>query len=137
MRDGIRYWFDKRGGLAMPARADIDPAEMKTLLPHIMLFDVQQEPRDFRYRLIGTEVRHHLARDLTGQWMSGIEFQRPPSEVWSNFERAIAAGVPLVGHPPYVGPHRDYLHIEDAVCPLGTAEDGVTMLMIFADFLKG
>lgn len=136
VRAGITYWFAKRGDRAMPSRPEIDPAEMKRLLPHIALFDVMREPLDFRYRLIGTEVRHHMIRDLTGARMSELDYQRPPSQIWSNYERVLESQLPLVCHPPYVGPQRDYLWVEDGICPLGTPEDGVTMLLVFVDFLK-
>src|SRR5690349_8298694 len=51
------YWQAKRGGRAMPARADIDPAEIKALLPYMILVDVIYDTEaglDFVYRLVGT-----------------------------------------------------------------------------------
>jgi len=47
------------------------------------LFDVQADPRDFRYRLIGTRVREHLSEDRRGQWLSAIAMTRPPSAAWT------------------------------------------------------
>ena len=37
------YWQRKRGARAMPTRADIEPAEIKRLLPGVLLVDVRGE----------------------------------------------------------------------------------------------
>ena len=31
-----RYWLDKKGDRVMPARSDIEPGEIKDLLPHVI-----------------------------------------------------------------------------------------------------
>jgi hypothetical protein len=63
--DLYRYWDSKRAGRAIPARHDIDPAEMRHLLPHLSLVEATIEGR-FRYRLVGTRVVQDLGRDVTG-----------------------------------------------------------------------
>jgi hypothetical protein len=45
------YWLAKRGGRAMPARADLEPVEIKKLLPMLVLVDVTADARRFVYRL--------------------------------------------------------------------------------------
>ena len=61
------YWQHKRGGRAMPARADISPAELKEHLGWVMILDVLPGARDFRYRLIGTLVTQYFSADATGK----------------------------------------------------------------------
>jgi len=56
LRELYLYWDGKRGGRPYPARGDVDPAEIKKLLPFVMLVDVLAEGRHFRFRLIGTDV---------------------------------------------------------------------------------
>lgn len=76
-----RYWDARRRGREMPARADIDPADIPRLLPILLLVDV--EPGGvLRYRLIGTEFVTVADRDVT--------------------ERSFAEVFPL-------GPYRDYI----------------------------
>lgn len=60
----FRYWCDRRDGRAMPVRADIDPAELKRVLPYLML--IQAEGLHFRYRLVGTQAVADMGRDPTG-----------------------------------------------------------------------
>jgi hypothetical protein len=63
------YWDDKRGSRRMPARADIRPAEIKSLLPQVLLADVLSGGDDFRYRLLGTKLRPYFPQEATGQTM--------------------------------------------------------------------
>lgn len=56
LRELYLYWDGKRGGRPYPARGDVDPAEIKKLLPFVMLVDVLAQGRHFRFRLIGTDV---------------------------------------------------------------------------------
>jgi hypothetical protein len=67
-----RYWDSKRGERRMPARADIDPLEMKAWLSGTALIDVKPSPAsalvpyELRYRLIGMRPTLLRGRDVTG-----------------------------------------------------------------------
>lgn len=63
----LSYWQEKAAGREMPSRRDIDPAEMRRLLPHIYMVDVAPAAPHFRFRLIGTEIVQLLGRDFTGR----------------------------------------------------------------------
>jgi hypothetical protein len=135
VKRGYAYWLS-RCTTQLPSRAMIDPADIPTLLPHVVIHGVRRNPFDFVYRLIGTEVRRHLAHDRTGQWMSDIPGQRPPSQIWNNLVNIATSGWPIVNATPYVGPHRDFVRMESVQLPL--AADGVTvdMILVFVDFLR-
>jgi hypothetical protein len=64
------YWLARRGGRAMPARADLEPVEIKKLLPMLVLVDVMADARRFVYRLVG---RRRLPSAATirreGRWL--------------------------------------------------------------------
>ena len=60
------YWLSKAGKRALPARADIDPAELVPLLPTISLLDVISPGPQFRVRLAGTALRDAFGREMTG-----------------------------------------------------------------------
>ena len=66
---GVRaYWSAKRQSRFAPKRADIDPADLKLLLPRMMLADVTSaDPVDFRYRLSGTSINTILSGEQTGK----------------------------------------------------------------------
>ncbi|MCF8469337.1 MAG: PAS domain-containing protein [Parvibaculum sp.] len=64
------YWQRKRGERIMPARADINPLELKEHLGWIILLDVLPDLADFRYRLIGTKVSRYFGEESTGRTIS-------------------------------------------------------------------
>src|SRR6185503_5321526 len=135
VKRGYAYWRS-RCGPRLPGRAMIDPVDIPSLLPHVVIHGVRRVPLDFVYRLIGTEVRRHMAEDRTGQWMSAIPGQQPPSRIWDNLTHIAATGQPVLNNTPYVGPHRDFVRMESVQLPL--AADGVNadMILVFVDFLR-
>src|SRR5690348_9177118 len=73
-----QYWNARRGIRPMPARADIDPSEMRQWLPGIMLVDVSADGRQFTYRLVGTRIVDLLGVNPTGR---PVETAWPEEEV--------------------------------------------------------
>ena len=71
----LHLWRGLCGDRLMPARADINPADLRKHLSGIALVDVQREPLRVRYRLMGTAIVNALRRDLTGRWYD--EFYPP------------------------------------------------------------
>ena len=65
------YWTEKRGRRLMPARSDIDPAEIRDLLPYLVLTEVLSVPPFLRYRLVGTKQVAIRGHDPTGQPVRG------------------------------------------------------------------
>jgi hypothetical protein len=60
------YWLAKaRGGV--PPRSEIDPVDVRELLPNLMMIDMVGAPPRFRYRLVGTRVVHYTGFDFTGR----------------------------------------------------------------------
>ncbi|WP_120495732.1 PAS domain-containing protein [Kiloniella sp. EL199] len=130
------YWQSKSPQNKLPARHDIDPAEMADFLPHLVLLDVQTAPLDFRYRLVGTHIAAYLENDLTNQWMSALHHQKPPSTIWNNCKEAVETALPVYPHTPYVGPKKEIVEVEDLILPL--ARDGVKvdMLLVGVSFIN-
>ena len=137
LREGYGYWRGKQGGRLFPARADFDPLlEIPKLIRNMMLLDVLHEPLDFRYRLIGDKLRHHMAENWVGRRWSEIEQQRAPNPIWLHHQWVVENRAPRFIRPNYVGPHKQFLFIESAVLPLGREPERVEMLMLFVDFLS-
>jgi len=68
------YWLAKRGSRTMPARADLEPAEIKKLLPMMVLVDVTADARRFVYRLVGTQEAAERGSDPTGKTVAEAFF---------------------------------------------------------------
>lgn len=137
---GFDYWAAKRGERLMPARADIDPLEIVSILPHVVLIDVLRDarpgwPLDFRYRVMGTTVDAHMSRRFTGVKMSDVPHQQPDSQLFRNFAHVVKTREPQFNRVPYVGPHKDFLSVVDLVMPLSIDGETVDMLMSIVDFI--
>ncbi|MBV9523409.1 MAG: PAS domain-containing protein [Alphaproteobacteria bacterium] len=72
LRAMYEYWRGKAAGRSMPRRRDIDPSEIPKLLPHLMITEVLDGGRRFRYRLSGTAVTEAFGRSLTGQYVDEV-----------------------------------------------------------------
>ena len=134
---GYRYWNSRRAGRSMPLRSDLDPIiDIPTLVPHIILFDVRREPLDFRFRLVGSNVRQNLSRDYAGHWFSEFPNYDASSSIWPRHKLLDETGQPMLQRPNYVGPHNDFIYVENILLPLGVEEPGWGMQLMFIDFIR-
>jgi len=66
------YWLMKRADRALPSKTSIDPADIKDILPYVIIADVFDRPLRIRYRLIGTEIVKLRGREFTGKWLHEV-----------------------------------------------------------------
>jgi hypothetical protein len=128
IEQGLDYWDSKRAGRRMPARRDIEPTEILDLLPYVVLIDVEREPLDFRYRLVGTAVAARIGHDHTGARFSALGPQGRGSEVWNTALRILEEKRPIVSYVPYVGFNRWIQNYRDISMPLSENNDDVNMI---------
>jgi hypothetical protein len=72
LRSAYDYWRGKCAGRAMPRRSDIDPAEIPTLLPFILITEMLEAGTRYRYRLAGSAVTEAFGRSLTGHYVDEL-----------------------------------------------------------------
>ena len=68
------YWRSKLRGRVMPAPTDIDPSEIRPLLPGIIIAEYVGEPVRVRYRLVGTNQVYYNGMDFTGLYLDEIDW---------------------------------------------------------------
>lgn len=95
LRRALDYWHQKRGTRLAPARADIDPVEIASLLPRVMLVDVSTDPVDFRFRLAGTGIFKVHGAELTNRRALEIEPPLYAEIVHRLYCEALARRAPL------------------------------------------
>jgi len=62
------YWRSIRGDALVPLKSDFNPADIKQLLPNIMIFDIISEPSpSLMIRLAGSSLREHWHVEPTGK----------------------------------------------------------------------
>jgi hypothetical protein len=122
----VRYWNSLRRERAMPRPDEIDPADMISILPHVMMVGISYDPFRALYRLVGTEVVRFAKLDFTGCYVDTLVFQEDDPKDWTVFYREVVeARRPGFGVTYW--PVEGMLHrwIEFAICPLSS--DGITI----------
>lgn len=66
------YWKAKKRGRELPSWEDIDPAELRGLLPNMLAVTIEYDPFRVFYRLVGTRIVQ-FRNELTGRYLDEIE----------------------------------------------------------------
>ena len=123
------YWRRRCGARAMPARPDIDVAEIPGLLPYVFVIDVLENPRDFRFRVAGTHIRQALGEELTGRHIADAfppDFGGEVKAIWS---RVVDQRTPVRGWGDLWVPGKEFLKWEGVAMPLSSDSEAVNMLL--------
>jgi hypothetical protein len=133
-------WRRKRGVRPMPGRSDIDPAEMRPWLPHLILLDVIDGGREFRYRLVGTEIERQIGRALTGRLVGEVLEADYLAYILGLHRRVVAEAAPVYAENSFgderqgfaiVAPHKRAYRLSLPLSKTGTAIDMLLCGQIF------
>lgn len=69
----VAYWTSRSIDGALPRRTDIEPADIRDLLPNVVMTDIEQ-PFRIRYRLVGTKVVDFNRLDFTGRYLDDLRW---------------------------------------------------------------
>ena len=127
LRQIFAYWQAKaaRRG-ALPARADIDPVDLSSILPAISLIEVRRDAANragrLRYRVVGSLHVEIMGHDATGELIDlGTADDGAPAA-------AVATGRPVHAWRTFSPANGMALTFETLICPL--AADGVSVDML-------
>jgi hypothetical protein len=127
------YWQQKRGAREMPARRDIDPTELVSVLPHLMLVDVEKGPR-FRYRLFGTAVAEAFGSDPTNRYIDEVMVGAYKAFLLGLYNDLLVSKKPVYSTSIYGGHREGQLWTQRLMLPLssdGTNVDKVLAIQVF------
>lgn len=92
----VAYWLGARAGALMPDIRAIDPSRFRDLLEQIWLCTVEENPREFRYRLAGDHIRAAYAGPLVGRTLAEVTDSKVAERVLGYFNRVVDE--PMVVH---------------------------------------
>ncbi len=119
----FRLWNKKRGDRVLPARADLRPEELGPWLGNLIVLDVIDGGRDFRYRLFGTAIVMQAGFDMTGKFMSEYPIKQALPFFFATHCEVVRRATPAFGeHNPRVATVRRRRRL---ILPFG--EDGKTV----------
>ncbi len=129
-----QWWQDKRAGRKLPDRADLDPADLKPLLPYILLLEASLDPFRLRFRLLGTKVVYVSGFDFTGRYLDEL---LPPDteEPWlDHYRRAFDSCAPVFGTTTVPTLHGALFDYEFAIFPLTHGGATVAQFLSIEDY---
>ena len=94
-----RYWNSRAGGRA-PQRNDIEPADIKPLLPFLYIVRYEREPFRVRYILTGTEADRWNGFNLTGRYVDeflGTDINGANRILLDAYTKAFETAAPVFG----------------------------------------
>lgn len=130
-----RYWRSRRAD-GLPRRSDIDPSEIKSLLPYVLIVDIYRDPFRIFYRLVGTAVAHFSGLDFTGFFLDELSF-----DICTNEDLIKAYTAVCEKKQPGVGlaftqlSHHSALDVEYIICPLVDAAGQVSQCLVLEDYV--
>lgn len=132
------YWSVRRGARLMPARGDIDPIDLKELLPLLILIDVVPGPRRYVYRLVGTHEVEMRGSDPTGKAVDEAYYGESAESTIHYLDRVVGTRQPVLYRGIYQ-PLRTRMQREDVLfLPLSSDGETVNMIMVLGhiDWMK-
>ena len=133
----LDWWHGKRGERAMPSRAELDPIELKAILPNLLLIDVAPAPNGsghvFSCRLAGTDLDERFGLRLTGLSLDQMPLCEARSVIQQQYETAVAEIRPVFcTHSLMMGDR--YVEYDRTVVPLSGSAGEVKALAAAVDF---
>lgn len=122
-----RVWAALSKNGTLPHRKQLEPLDIKPILPHTFIIGVSYEPRPrFTYRLIGTHIVETLGRDSTGKSLEDIHATTP--EVIESLVDTVDRRRPLRTFGSVSWIDKEYLDFETGVFPFLTDDDRIGQL---------
>ena len=131
----LSYWNSIGNGKGLPGRPDLDPVDIPGMLPFVFLVDVLGQGKDFRYRLVGTDIVRNTKRDFTGYRLSEIRDIGSQGKLIDMYERTVRGKAPVLERFPYVTRGGVEKFYDVVVVPL--ARNGKHVDMLFGYALHG
>lgn len=91
------WWVANQEASGLPDRRAFDPAAFKSLMPHLVIAAIEQDPFRVRYRLVGTRVAQFTGFDFTGRYLDELIALGSTSEWQNQYQAACANRRPVFG----------------------------------------
>jgi hypothetical protein len=122
------YWLSKTGASGVPLRNDINPMDIPTVVPWLMILETVESRKDgliFRYRLAGTGCTEMFGIDYTGKTFGEGLLVAEAERREREFLRIIKDHEPVFSWAPLPIEGRDFITVYRGVFPVSSTGDKV------------
>lgn len=132
IRNFFLLWKGKCGAHGLPSRRDINPKEMVSFLPNVMLVDVVWPGPRFRYALVGTGEVAHRGGDPTGKWLEEAYSGVDGGYCDGNYRYVTSSGKHLYDVSPEPTALGNLADVQALFLPLASDGKTVTTIMVYS-----
>ncbi len=129
------YWRALAPGDSVPAYSAFDVIDVpRDLVPFLILLDVLEAGRDFRYRVVGTGVVEAIGRDFTGETVSEYRQRHEPPAVAEGYRQVCATRTPDLYQGTLDSVGKGFIRYERLALPLAGDDGGIAYILSCFDF---
>jgi hypothetical protein len=134
IREMFAYWQRRAAGRMAPRPREIEPGDIKRLLPFISIADILREPFDLRFRLAGSGVVEATGYDFTGHRLSEMPITTGREAWTAHYARVVNDKRPHYGR--YRGDFGPELvrYVDQGAFPLSSDGSAVDRLIEIEDW---
>lgn len=124
------YWKSKCGDRVAPARSDIEPQDIRELLPYIYM--VERIGQRFRFRLAGTSVVAEYGEEITGRFLDEIDLDGLGTSILDEYRSVVTTANASASRWHFTKDSGRDLTYEHLLLPLSNDGHGIDMLLCAA-----
>jgi len=128
------WWNSARGSRDLPDRGYLDPADLKSLLPSLIVAEAEHQPFRIRYRLVGTLVAQFSGFDFTGRYFDETWGEATTKPWLDCYRRVCERRMPLFGSSTEPTTAGDTISYEFGLFPLTRGGDAVEQFVGVEDY---
>ncbi|WP_416896482.1 MAG: PAS domain-containing protein [Minwuia sp.] len=128
------YWESKSGPGLIPDRADIDPAEIRGVLPDLAMIE-RAGDGTYRIRLAGTRVSQRCGVEPTGIVFGEGHANEGLADLARLLDTCTVSGGPVESDIANFGSAPSFVRIEATVMPLRRGGDTIEMFILTLEFV--
>jgi hypothetical protein len=129
------YWQSKKRAGRLPARVDIDPADLKPILPNIILLNVAYDPFRISVRLRGTRIDEFRPKGKWEYLHEATTFDRGRKEDYlREMDFAVRNRRPVYARDWMTSRFGALCDLYAGIWPLSSDSERIDMLVVIEDF---
>tara|TARA_R110000868_G_scaffold397310_4_gene669958 strand:+ start:2420 stop:2902 length:483 start_codon:yes stop_codon:yes gene_type:complete len=133
LAQALEYWRSLCDGPGFPGRKQLDPMEMRSYLPKILLICINDDG-DFYYRLCGTEIARFNGADVTGKKVGSDSVGKGWRHLIHYYKKPLKTRAPVLFNGSIWWQDREYVSFEQILLPLAEDHASIDCLMSVIEF---
>lgn len=134
LREIVDFWESLRQDGRLPSRTDFKPEDLRNWLSHILLVDIVDGGKRFRWRLLGTAITDVLQRDNTGKWFDEIYKGEQLAAFEENYALAFHHKKPFWFQGTFEYTNKEHISFRSVHLPLASNGVDVDMVLVLLQY---